>query len=369
MSTDPLSRLQPLLKLALRMGASDIHLKADAPLLLRISGDLYTIESEIVTEEELNGIAEAALPPHLRERFDEIKEADFSFVFDGIGRFRCNVFMQKGTVCMAMRHVKTEIPSIPELNLPEQLMEIALSPRGIVIVSGTTGCGKSTTLAAMIQHINRTQKRHIITIEDPIEYLFIDEASVIEQREVGLDTQSFDAALTHILRQDPDVIMIGEMRDASSFMAALAAADTGHLVLTTLHTTTASQSVTRILDFFPHAEREQIRMSLAMTLRAVICQRLVPRAASEGVVPAVEIMTNSATVRKLIEENRLEKLWAAIETGGEEGMQTFNQALYKLVQEGMITEDDALARASNPEALRMNLQGIFLDESRRILST
>ena len=369
MSADPLSRLQPLLKLGLRMGASDVHLKTDAPMMLRISGELYTVESEVVSEEDLTSVADAMLPSHARDKFERLMEADFSFVCEGVGRFRANVFMQKGKVCIAMRHVKTDIPTFEDLHLPLQLKEIAMAPRGIVIVSGTTGCGKSTTLAAMIEHINETQKRHIITVEDPIEYLFLDRASVIEQREVGLDTMSFEAALTHILRQDPDVIMIGEMRDAASFMAALTAADTGHLVLTTLHTTTASQAVTRILDFFPHQEREQIRMSLAFTLRAVACQRLVPGADAEGVVPAVEIMINGPTVRKLIEENRLEKLWAAIETGREDGMQTFNQALYDLVQQGMVTEADALARATNPEALRMNLQGIFLDESRRILST
>lgn len=220
----------------------------------------------------------------------------------------------------------------------------------------------------MLNQINNSEKCHIISLEDPIEYIFTDNLSVIEQREVGLDTLSFERALAHVMRQDPDVIMIGEMRDSQSFMAALAASDTGHLVITTLHTTTAYQAVGRVLDFFPAHERDQIRRQLAVNLQAVVCQRLVP-AVSGGVVPAVEIMINTPTVRKLMEENRLDKLFAAIETGTEDGMQTFNQSLYKLVKAKLITEENAMAQATNPEALRMNLRGIFLDESRRILSS
>jgi twitching motility protein PilT len=264
--------------------------------------------------------------------------------------------------------VKAHAPSFDELHLPEQLGEIASAERGIILVSGSTGCGKSSTLAAMIDHINQHEKCHIITLEDPIEYVFEDKQSVIEQREVGLDTLSFERALVHVMRQDPDVIMIGEMRDSQSFMAALAAADTGHLVLTTLHTTTAYSAIGRILDFFPAHERDQIRRQLAANLQAVICQRLVPAIAG-SVVPAVEIMVNTPTVRKLLDENRLDTLFAAIETGGEDGMQTFNQSLYKLVKAEMITEENALARATNPDSLKMNFRGIFLDESRRILSS
>jgi pilus retraction protein PilT len=207
----------------------------------------------------------------------------------------------------------------------------------------------------------------MITLEDPIEYIFEDKQSVIEQREVGLDTLSFERALVHVMRQDPDVIMIGEMRDSQSFMAALAAADTGHLVITTVHTTTAYSAIGRILDFFPAHERDQIRRQIATTLCAIVCQRLVPSIAG-GVVPAVEIMINSPTVRKFIEQNLLDKLAAAIETGTDEGMQTFNQALYKLVKAKVITEEEALNKATNPEALKMNFRGIFLDESRRILA-
>src|SRR5206468_4225984 len=247
------------------------------------------------------------------------------------------------------------------------LRQIAESPRGIVLLSGSTGCGKSTTLAAMVEHINSHSKKHIVTMEDPIEYVFEDNQSVIEQREVGLDTLSFEHALRHVLRQDPDIIMIGEMRDALSFQAAMSAADTGHLVLSTLHTTNAAQSVGRILDFFKAEEREQIRRQLAGTLQAVICQRMAASVAG-SMTPALEIMVNTATVKKLIEENRLDKLQAAIETGGDDGMINFNQALFQLVKDGKVTEKEALAKATNPQALEMNFKGIFLDEGRRILT-
>jgi twitching motility protein PilT len=265
-----------------------------------------------------------------------------------------------------MRYVKTHVPSFEELGLLPILKTIAESPRGIVLLSGSTGCGKSTTLAAMIEHINAHGKKHIITMEDPIEYVFEDNQSVVEQREVGLDTLSFDHALRHVLRQDPDVIMIGEMRDAGSFSAAISAADTGHLVLSTLHTTNASQSITRILDFYKADEREQVRRQVAGTLQAVICQRMVSTIRG-GMTPAQEVLINTGTVRKLIEENRLDKLPAAVETGVEDGMQTFNQALFQLVKDGIVTEKEALAKATNAQALEMNFKGIFLDEARRIL--
>jgi twitching motility protein PilT len=266
-----------------------------------------------------------------------------------------------------MRYVKTIVPSFEELGLLPQIRKIAESPRGIVLVAGSTGSGKSTTLAAMLEHINANFKKHIVTLEDPIEYVFEDNQCVIEQREVGLDTLSFHHALKHILRQDPDIIMIGEMRDSISFTAAMSAADTGHLVLSTVHTTNAAQSVNRILDFFKAEEREQVRRQLAGTLQAVVCQRMVTTVAN-SMTPALEIMINTPTVRKLMEENRLDKLHAAIETGQDDGMINFNQALFNLVKEGKVSEKEALSKASNPQALEMNFKGIFLDEGRRILS-
>ncbi len=356
-----------ILKTAVEGGASDIHLKIGTPVIFRINRQLIAIECPLPTEAWMNQIVQQVTPAHLRQRVDAEREADFSYFVPGIGRFRTNLFQQRGQWCLAMRHVKTHVPSFEELGLLEQLRTIAESPRGIVLVAGSTGCGKSTTLAAMIEHINANFKKHIVTLEDPIEYVFEDNQSVVEQREVGLDTLSFHHALTHILRQDPDIIMIGEMRDSISFSTAMSAADTGHLVLSTLHTTNAAQSINRILDFFKADEREQIRRQLAGTLQAVVCQRMT-NTVTGSMTPALEIMINTATVKKLIEENRLDKLPAAIETGTDDGMLNFNQALFQLVKDGKVSEKEAMAKASNPQALEMNFKGIFLDEGRRILT-
>ena len=355
-----------ILKTAVEGGASDVHLKIATPVIYRINRELIAVECPFPTLEWMNSVVANVTPVHLKDKLLEHREIDFSYYLPGIGRYRTNLFQQRGEWCLAMRYVKTNVPSFQELGLLEQIKKIAESARGIVLLAGSTGCGKSTTLAAMIEHINAHFKKHIITLEDPIEYVFEDNQSVIEQREVGLDTLSFHHALKHVLRQDPDIIMIGEMRDDISFTAAMSAADTGHLVLSTLHTTNASQSISRILDFFAADEREQIRRQLAGTLRAVVCQRMVASVAG-GMTPALEILLNSATVKKLIEENRMDKLPAAIETGNDDGMLTFNQSLFNLVKEGKVTEKEALAKASNPQALEMNFKGIFLDEGRRIL--
>ena len=359
--------LRGILKAAVEGGASDIHIKVGTPVVFRINRQLVAIEAPMPTEQWMNSILEKMVPPHARKRIEEDREVDFSYFEPGVGRFRTNVFQQRGTFALAMRYVKTQVPSFEELGLLPVLKQIALSPRGIVLVAGTTGSGKSTTLAAMLEHINANFKKHIVTLEDPIEFVFEDNQSVIEQREIGLDTQSFQHGLKHVLRQDPDIIMVGEMRDAISFSAAIQAADTGHLVLSTLHTQNASQSIGRILAFFRPEEREQVRRQLAGTLKAVICQRMV-QTVSGGVTPSLEILINTPTVRKMLEENRLEKISAAIETGVDDGMQNFNQALYNLVKERKITEKEAMAKASNPQALEMMFKGIFLDEGRRILS-
>src|SRR5919109_658854 len=292
-----------ILKTAIEGGASDVHLKIGTPVVFRINRRLVAIEAPNPTLEWLAQVVQSIVPPHLKKRLEEDHEIDFSYFAPAVGRFRTNLFQQRGEYCLSMRYVKTQIPSFEELGLLEILKRIAESPRGIVLLSGATGCGKSTTLAAMIEHINANFKKHIIALEDPIEFVFEDNQSVIEQREVGLDTLSFEHGLKNILRQDPDIIMIGEMRDAISFNAAMSAADTGHLVLSTLHTTNAAQSVGRILDFFKADEREQIRRQLAATLQAVGSQRFVNTIAG-SVTPALEIMINTGTVRKLIEENR-----------------------------------------------------------------
>ena len=287
-----------ILKTAVEGGASDVHLKIGTPVVFRINRQLIAIECPYPNEAWMNSIVQQVTPNHLREKLQEEREIDFSYFVPGIGRFRTNLFQQRGQWCFAMRFVKTLVPSFEELGLLPQVRKIAEAPRGIVLVAGSTGCGKSTTLAAMVEHINSNFKKHLITLEDPIEYVFEDNQSIIEQREVGLDTLSFHHALKHVLRQDPDIIMIGEMRDATSFTAAMSAADTGHLVLSTLHTTNAAQSISRILDFFKAEEREQIRRQLAGTMQAVVCQRMVTTVTG-SVTPALEILINTPHRQKV----------------------------------------------------------------------
>jgi len=355
-----------ILKTAVDGGASDIHFKIGTPIIFRINRELVAVECPHPTMDWLNQVVKDITPMHLKKKLEDDREVDFSYYVSDVGRFRTNLFQQRGQWALAMRHIRSHVASFEELGLLPQIKSIAEEPRGIVLVSGATGCGKSTTLAAMIEHINANFKRHIITLEDPMEFVFEDNQSVIEQREIGLDTASFHHALIHILRQDPDVIMLGEMRDNISFGAAMNAADTGHLVLSTLHTTTAAQSIIRILDFFKADEREQVRRQLAGTLRAVICQRMVGTVDGK-MTPALEIMVNSPLIKKMLEENRLDKLTAAIETGADDGMLTFNQSLFNLVKAGRVTQEEAMSKASNPQALEMNFKGIFLNEGGRII--
>jgi len=357
-----------ILNTAVEGGASDVHIKPDAPVVYRISSQLVETEmSQQPDSQWLGNVIDNIVPEQFKPKLDEDREIDFSYNVPGIGRFRTNCYQHLGEWCLAMRHVVAEVPEIDSLGLPEIIKSIAEEHRGIVLVAGTTGCGKSTTLAGMIDHINSTQKRHIITIEDPVEYVFEDKQSIIEQREVGLDTPSYQHSLKHVMRQDPDVIMVGEMRDATSFRAAMSAADTGHLVMSTLHTIDAPQSISRVLDFFPSEERESVRKQMIGTLKAIIVQRMTVRK-DGGVIPAIEIMINTPTVSKLINENRLEKLHAAIETGTDDGMQNFNQSLFQLVKDEIITKEEALEKATNAQALEMNFKGIFLSEGSRILN-
>ena len=357
-----------ILKTAVEGGASDVHIKPDSPVVYRINSQLVETEmAQTPTQDWLDKVIKEIIPEHFLPRLEEDREIDFSYFLEGIGRFRTNCFQQLGKWCLAMRYVVAEVPKLESLNLPEIIKSIAEEPRGIVLVAGTTGSGKSTTLAGMIDHINSTMKRHIITLEDPVEYVFEDNGCVIEQREVGLDTPSYEHGLKHVMRQDPDVIMVGEMRDATSFRAAMSASDTGHLVMSTLHTIDAPQSISRVLDFFQAEEREQVRKQMVGTLKAIIVQRMAVRE-DGGVVPAIEIMNNTPTITKLISENRTEKLHAAIETGTDDGMQNFNQSLFQLVKDGVITKEEALDKASNPQALEMNFKGIFLSEGSRILN-
>jgi twitching motility protein PilT len=361
-----MSMLHELLERAVTIKASDVHIKSGQEPFYRVNGELTESGFQVLAGESMQAIIDDIVPEHLRDIYRRDHETDFSHVEEGVGRFRVNVFQSQGSPTVAMRHVKDQIPTFEQIRVPNHLAELAHVKRGIILLAGTTGSGKSTTLAAIIGEINRTQRRRIITVEDPVEYVFHDDQSVITQREVGLDTLSFENSLKHLMRQDPDVILIGEMRDATSIRTAFLAAETGHLVLSTLHAGTSDLAVPRILDVFPADEQDNIRMAIAGNLHAVVCQRLVADTQG-GVVPAVEILINTSTVRKLLERDQLDVLSAAIETGKEDGMQSFNQSIYKLIKDGTITEAEGMRHATNPESLRMNLQGIFLDEDKRIL--
>ena len=353
---------------AVQAGASDVHIKPDAPVVFRIERVLVPVDVPLPGEQWVKSVVENLVPRELRDRFADQHEIDFAFGLPGLGRFRANAFQQRGQLTLALRLVKTSVPTFKELNLPDIIRSLAEAPRGIIIIAGAIGAGKSTTLAAMLDHINNSTRKHVITLEDPIEYVFDDKQSVIEQREVGIDTTSFGTGLRHILRQDPDVIVIGEMRDAESAAAAMSAANIGHLVITTLHTADVTQSVQRVLEFFPTEQRSYARRLFAATLQAVVCQRLVT-ASNKGILPAVEILINTGGVAKLIETDRVEKLVQLMELSAADGMQTFDQALQQLLAAGRISRDEALAHAANPDALRMAFQGVVLSETRRILGT
>ena len=361
-----MSALAQLLEYAVSVNASDIHLVSGQAPIFRQYGHLVEGGDEIMEPDTLLAIIDEILPQHLLEIFHREHECDFSLQEPGVGRFRANAFMEMEKPSLALRKVNTDVPTFEELGLPAVLGKLSLSKSGIIMATGSTGCGKSTTVARMLQHINEHQSRRIITIEDPIEFVFHDEKSIILQREIGSDTMSWERALRSALRQDPDVVMVGEMRDAESFAAALSMAETGHLVLTTLHTDTASQSVTRILNFFRPDQRDVVRMALSVNLRAVLCQRMLHNVDNE-LVPACEIMINTPLVGKIIETNALDRLSSAIETGRDDGMQTFNQHIYDMIQAGIITEDEGRSHATNPAALDMLLSGINLHEDKRII--
>jgi twitching motility protein PilT len=355
-----------ILEAAVNAQASDVHIKSGAPVMLRIARGLVPIEGTEPTVAWIESILTQILTPEQRTLLARERELDLAVDIEGIGRFRTNVFQQRGERVMALRIVRQDIKDFNDLNLPEVVRKIAEGRRGIVVVAGAPGAGKSTTLAAMVQHLNVTGRRHIITLEDPIEFVFRDQLSVIEQREIGLDTATFASGLRNVLRQDPDVLVIGEMRDPESVAAAIAAANVGTLVITTLHTGDAANSIRRILELFPSEDREHARRQLAGTLNAVVCQKLV-RTKAGPLMPAVEILLNTVAVRKLLEENQVEKLQGVIELSAGDGMQTFDQALLALVDSKTITQAEAFANAPNPESLRMKLQGVFLTETRRIL--
>jgi twitching motility protein PilT len=353
--------IDELLKWALKQGASDIHLKTGSNPVLRVNGKLtFVKEAPRLSNEDIKKMAFSMMNQWQREKFEKSYEMDLAYGISGVSRFRVNVFQQRGTLSMAIRAIPYDIMSFHSLNLPPVLEKIAQEERGLVIVTGTTGSGKSTTLASLIDYINSTRARHIITIEDPIEYTHQDKKSYINQREVGIDTLSFANALRAALREDPDVILVGEMRDLESIEMALAAAETGHLVLTTLHTLDAQETINRILAVFPSHQQNQIRYQLSQVLKAIISQRLMPKADGKGRVPAVEVLIATARVKDLIADPlKTKEIRTAIEEGHlHYGMQTFDQCLYNLYKSGLITYDEAMRQATNKDDLALRIKGI-----------
>ncbi|NBC10593.1 MAG: PilT/PilU family type 4a pilus ATPase [Planctomycetes bacterium] len=347
--------LNSILKTAMEMDASDVHLISGHPPLARIHTAVTALDYPVITPEGALRMVQQMANEDQLKTFQKIKDADFSYEVPGLGRYRVNAHMQRQSVGIAMRAIKTKIPPLKDLNLPEVISRLTYLPRGLVLVTGDTGSGKSTTLAAMIDAMNRRYHKHIITLEDPIEYSLVSEKSVIEQRELGADTPSFASGLRHVLRQDPDIILVGEMRDLETTAAAITAAETGHLVFSTLHTVNASQTVERIIDMYPADQQNQIRSMLANTLQAVISQTLFKRIDQKGMVPGIEVMLCTPAVRNLIRENRAFEIPNVIETNRQLGMNSLDNSIAELYFNGMISKEDAIAQAAYPEKLERAL--------------
>ncbi|MBW2701208.1 MAG: type IV pilus twitching motility protein PilT [Deltaproteobacteria bacterium] len=353
--------LNDILKVAMKGGSSDIHLKAGLPPMFRVDGRLMPLkDARRLPPEEISRMAFGIMNNYQKERFKELNELDLAYGVPGLGRFRVNVFQQRGTIGIVFRVIPFKINSIEQLLLPKVLEKIAMEERGLILVTGTTGSGKSTTLAAMVDHINTHRTCHVMTIEDPIEFLIRDKRSIINQREVGVDTMSFPQALKSALRQDPDAILVGEMRDLETIETALLAAETGHLVLSTLHTLDATETINRIISVFPPYQQKQVRMQLGATLKAVISQRLLPKADGRGRVAALEVLIATARVREMIEDkDRTKEIVDAIGQGSiTYGMQTFDQSLMGHLKEGLISYDEALRACSNPDDFALRVSGI-----------
>jgi twitching motility protein PilT len=356
------TNLYQLLQDMVEAGASDLHITTGVPPSIRLHGDIMHMDKyEVITAPEAKRLAYSILNDAQRHRFEESSELDCSFGVKGIARFRANIFVQRGAVAAAFRLIPHKIPTFAELGLPESIQEISRRPRGLVLVTGPTGSGKSTTLAAMLDRINETRKDHIITIEDPIEYLHPHKQCVVNQREVTSDTKGFKEALKHILRQDPDVVLVGEMRDLETMEAALTLAETGHLTLATLHTNSCAQTINRIIDVFPPTQQPQVRSQLALVLEGVVSQQLIPMSNGDGRVLAMEIMVPNSAIRNLIREDKVHQIYSAMQTGQEKfGMQTMNQCLSHLVMQRAISPEEAMHRSGNMAELQAMFQRMGL---------
>ena len=366
MSERQITTLDDILKLMHEKRASDVHLQIGSKPVFRVAGiTRYMDDFPVITHEKLKEIIFPKLTKKQVEHFEERHgDIDFALGIPEVGRFRVNLFYQRGTLALVARLVQSEIKNFSQLHLPPAIEKICHEQQGLVIITGVTGCGKSTTLSSIIEYINQREECHILTIEDPIEFLYKNKKAYINQREVGIDVPSFKEALKYAVRQDPDVILIGEMRDDETVQFGLTAAETGHLVFGTLHSSNVSQTFGRILDLFPAGKHPQIRSSMRFNLKSILSQKLIPAVDPEiGRVPAVEMMFSNAGIKKLINDGSFEKMESVIETSKEDGMQTFNQSLYQLAKDGLITEDMALEFSPNPESLKMQFKGIIFKRS------
>ncbi|MBK7580994.1 MAG: type IV pilus twitching motility protein PilT [Myxococcales bacterium] len=350
--------LHQLLRAMIEKGASDMHITTGSPPLLRIDGAIVPLKLPPLSPVETKQICYSVLTEDQKIQFEKNKELDLSFGVKNLSRFRANIFMQRGAVSGAFRSIPFKILSFDELGLPPVVQELASKPRGLVLVTGPTGSGKSTTLASIIDKINSETRQHIMTIEDPIEYLHPHKRCIVNQREVGSDTMRFKDALKYVLRQDPDVVLVGEMRDLETIEAALTIAETGHLVFATLHTNSAVQSINRIIDVFPPHQQSQVRAQLSFVLEGVISQLLLPRAGGPGRVLTLEVLTPNPAIRNLIREDKVHQIYSQMQVGqSKHGMQTMNQSLFSLYQRRMITLDECMGRSSEPDELRMMIEG------------
>jgi twitching motility protein PilT len=346
-----------LLRYTVERGASDLHLKVGSVPFVRVDGELQPTQFPTLTGTDTEVFARELMSEHKRNEFEETSEADLGYTLPGVGRFRVNVFRQRSVVGLAVRRVRSEIPTFEELRVPGVLGTLADSPRGLVLVTGPTGTGKTTTIASMIGHINSTRRAHIVTIEDPIEVVHDDRLSIIQQREIGIDTASYAAAMRHVIRQDPDVIFVGEIRDPESALAAIQAAETGHLVISTLHTPNSVETINRILDLFPGNMTKEVRTSFAAALRGIVSQRLVARADGKGRVPACEVLVATGRVYdRILDPDHTDSIIDVIQEGTYYGMQTFDQALVQLVREGLVREDDARRASTSPHDFQLALR-------------
>ncbi len=351
--------IDTLLRLMFERGASDLHITAGAPPMLRVDGVMTATEYEKLRPETTQQLIYSILTDEQKEKFEKDNELDVSFGVEGVGRVRMNVFQQRGAVASALRNIPTSIRTFEDLKLPQVVQDLVKLPKGLVLVTGPTGSGKSTTLAAMLDWINTNQQHHIITIEDPIEYVHTHKSCIVNQREVGTDTHSFTAALKYALRQDPDVILIGEMRDLETINAALTIAETGHLVFATLHTVDSIQTINRIIDVFPASQQQQIRAQISFVLQGVLSQQLIPKAYGSGRVIATEVLIPSAAVRNLIREEKVHQIYSAMQTGAEYGMQTMNQCLFDLYTKQLVSYNEIFSRTMDPKELQRMVKGVI----------